>query len=479
MNRLKKKKIVLGILVGILMILIGVYLGISLFFHSHFITGTTINGADVSKMTVQQAKKAQQDHISEYILTIKERGGNTEKITADQLGLTYVDDKGVEKLLKEQKAFLWPVSAGKRKNYELAANVSYDKSIVDGILEGLSCLQSDNQTPPQDAFVQPEDNGFAIVPENPGSTLKRDDMKNAVINAIDTGKEALDLEKEDLYEKPSVVSTDESLKKDMDQMNALTTANITYDFGDDRKFTADRSVIKDWLVKGDDGNYTVDESGAAKWVKQMAYETDTFGLARDFTTHSGQVIQLPYGGDYGWLINQKETTSSLIEAIQSGTQETREPEYTYKGMDRLKNDIGGTYVEISISEQKMWCYKDGQLIVETPVITGNHSTGHDTPSGHVWAIDAKKRDADFKRYPVHVNFWLPFNGDVGIHDASWRTEEMYTPTFYQNSGSHGCINTPVDAAEKIFNTVGIGSPVIVYYSTDQVVGPQPTQENSI
>ena len=109
MNRLKKKKIVLGILVGILMILIGVYLGISLFFHSHFITGTTINGADVSKMTVQQAKKAQQDHISEYILTIKERGGNTEKITADQLGITYVDDKGVEKLLKEQKAFLWRI----------------------------------------------------------------------------------------------------------------------------------------------------------------------------------------------------------------------------------------------------------------------------------------------------------------------------------------------------------------------------------
>ncbi len=424
MNTLKKKKILLGVLLGILMILIGVYLGMSFFFHSHFISGSEINGVDVSKMTVRQAKNAQQDHISDYVLTLKERGGNTEKITADQLGLVYVDDKGVEKILTEQKAFSWPFSVGSKKNHELTTNVSYDKNVVDGLLDGLSCLQSENQTPPADASVQATDTGFAIVPENQGNTLKRDEVKNAVIEAVDTGKETIDLEKADLYEKPSVVSTDESLKKDMDQMNQLSNASITYDFGDDRKFTADRSVIKDWMVKGDDGNYTLDQSKVAEWVKQMAYETDTFGLARDFKTHSGQTINLPYGGDYGWYINQDKTASSLIEAIKAGTQETREPEYTYKGMDRSKNDIGGTYVEISISEQKMWCFKDGQLVVETPVITGKHSTGHDTPSGHVWAIDAKKRDADFSKYPVHVNFWLPFNGDVGIHDASWRTSEM-------------------------------------------------------
>ena len=125
----------------------------------------------------------------------------------------------------------------------------------------------------------------------------------------------------------------------------------------------------------------------------------------------------------------------------------------------------------------MWCYKDGQLVVETPVVTGNDSTGFQTPSGSVWAIDAKKADAQFKLFNVKVAFWLPFNGDCGIHDLASRTE--FGGDIYLTNGSHGCVNTPYDAAEKIFNTVEIGYPVIVYYSTDQVVGPEPTQEVTV
>ena len=92
----------------------------------------------------------------------------------------------------------------------------------------------------------------------------------------------------------------------------------------------------------------------------------------------------------------------------------------------------------------------------------------------------RKKDAHFKQFNVDVTFWLPFNGGVGIHDASWRSssEYMCLPRFGRTV-PHGCVNTPYDAAEQIFNTVDIGYPVIVYYSTDQVVGPQPTQENTI
>jgi len=116
-------------------------------------------------------------------------------------------------------------------------------------------------------------------------------------------------------------------------------------------------------------------------------------------------------------------------------------------------------------------------VTETPVTTGNHATGYDTPAGSVWAVDAKKSDCDFKLYPSHVMFWLPFNGDVGIHDASWRTE--YGGDIYLTNGSHGCVNTPYTEAEKVFNAIEIGDPVIVYYSLDDVTGPQPTQKNSL
>lgn len=110
------------------------------------------------------------------------------------------------------------------------------------------------------------------------------------------------------------------------------------------------------------------------------------------------------------------------------------------------------------------------------MVTGCHSTGYDTPSGSVWAIDAKKANAHFSTYNSDVDFWLPFNGDVGIHDASWRAEGTYGGDVWLNGGSHGCINTPYNAAQAIFQVLEIGDPVIVYYSTDQPVGPSPTQE---
>ena len=473
------KKILLVILLGIVLVMLGIYLGVSLFFHSHFFSGSRINGIDCSRMTVEQVKEEIQKHVMEYQLTLKVRGGGTEIITAEMLGLTYVDDKGVEKLMEDQNGFAWMFSLGTDKNYEMAANTTYEKAVVEEILNRLDCFQTEQVTAPADAFIQETDTGYTIVPENQGNTLKREEVKNAIIDAVDTGKTEINLEELDLYEKPSVLSSDEALNAEVQQLNTLTSANIIYDFKD-RQYTVDRSLIKEWLVKGADGNYSLDESKVSEWVKDMAYDTDTFSLKREFKTSLGPTITLPkHRGDYGWVINKNKTTQSLIEAINGGIQETRDPVYLYKGVERGAKDIGGTYVEICISKQRMWCYKDGKLVVETPVITGNHASGHDTPSGGVWAIDAKQRDRHFDRYNADVTFWLPFNEDVGIHDASWRPEAAYVPETYETSGSHGCVNTPYAAAEKIFNTVDIGYPVIVYYSTDQVVGPEPTQENGI
>lgn len=475
----KTKKILLGVILGIVLIMAGVYLGVSVFFQSHFFSGSTINGIDCSKMSVEQVKEQIQSRVMEYQLTLTERGGAKEAITAEELGLYYVDDQGVEKLMEEQNGFAWLFSLGSDKNYEMAANTSYDKAVIDSILDRLDCFQPENVTAPTDAVIQETDTEYIIVPEQQGNTLKREEVKNAVLDAVDTGKTELNFEELDLYEKPSVLSTDEALNAEVEQLNTLTSANIVYDFKD-RQFTVDRSVIKGWLVKGEDGSYSLDESKVKEWVENMSYETDTFSLKREFKTSLGPTITLPRGGgDYGWVINDEETTQALIEAVKAGTQETREPVYLYKGVERGKNDIGDTYVEICIAKQKMWCYKDGKLVVETSVVTGNPGTGHATPSGGVWAIDAKKRDYHFKKYNADVTFWLPFNGDVGIHDASWRSSEEYVPSTYETNGSHGCVNTPYDAAEKIYNTMGIGYPVVVYYSTDQVVGPSPTEEGGI
>ena len=51
-------------------------------------------------------------------------------------------------------------------------------------------------------------------------------------------------------------------------------------------------------------------------------------------------------------------------------------------------------------------------------------------------------------------------GGIGIHDASWRSQ--FGGKIYLTSGSHGCINTPLDNVIKLYNRVKIGTPVVIY-----------------
>lgn len=457
----KAKKIILGILIAYVLIMGIGYLGVAFFFSSHFLKGTTINGIDCSKKTVEQVKEQIQDEIGEYKLRITELDGKTETISALQIELTYVDDSKVDELMEEQNQWKWISSLSNHSSFELAANTTYDKSLIEGILDDLSCFQEENITAPQDAHLEDKGTSYEIVPEVEGNTLDREKVKASVIEAIDSGKTEINLAELGCYLKPGIYQDNEALVAERDTLNKFLQTNLTYDFGD-REEVVNASMVKEWLVKREDGQWDIDEEKVAAYVQQLAYKYDTFGLTHKFTTFAGNQIELK-GGDYGWVIKKQATTEALLQAIREGQTGTVEPIYLYEGKSRDTDDIGGTYVEISISEQRMWCYKDGSLIVDTPVVTGNSSKGYDTPSGSVWAIDAKKSPDVLKGegYEQPVTYWMPFVGNVGIHDAdTWRSE--YGGEIYKTNGSHGCVNTPTANAEKIFNAVEIGTPVIVY-----------------
>ena len=457
----KARKVILGVLLAYILIVGIGYLGVSYFYSSHFLKGTTINGIECSSKTVEQVKEKIQDEIGEYKLRITEIDGKTETISALQIHLTYVDDNKVDELMEAQDNWKWLNSISSKSTYELAANTTYDRSLIDGILDDLSCFQEENIVKPEDACVQNTGEAYEIIPEVEGNQLDREKVKNCIIEAIDSGKTEMNLEELGCYLKPSIYQDDESLIAERDTLNKYIGTNLTYDFGD-RTETVNAAVVEGWLVKDEDGQWTIDETKVEEYVQQLKYKYDTFGLTHEFTTSAGKKITLK-GGDYGWVIKKKATVDALVQAVKEGQTGTIKPEYLYEAKSRDTNDIGDTYVEISISEQRMWCYKDGHLIVDTPVVTGNVSKGYDTPSGSVWAIDAKKQDAVLKGegYVQPVTYWMPFVDNVGIHDAdTWRSE--YGGEIYKTNGSHGCVNTPTANAEKIFNAVEIGTPVIVY-----------------
>ena len=66
-----------------------------------------------------------------------------------------------------------------------------------------------------------------------------------------------------------------------------------------------------------------------------------------------------------------------------------------------------------------------------------------------------------ENYSSPVKYWMPFVGNVGFHSASWRNS--FGGSIYINSGSHGCVNLPESAAQKLYSLVETGDPVVTYY----------------
>ena len=455
----KGRKVLIGLILTFVILAVGIYAGGVVYFQNHFLPKSRINGIDCSFQTVEDAQKNIEKTVSAYSLAIEERNHGQEVLTAKEIGLEYVPDDGVKNLMEKQESAVWFLAFQKGKDYQLETSIPIRISILKEAVSALKCLQKENITEPEDASIQETDTGYEIVPEVQGTKLDEEKTLDAVRQAVAAKEKTVSLEEAGCYIDPSVTKDDETLNAQLEQITALTDVVITYDF-DDRTETVDKSIIKDWLTLDKEKNYTLDKEKVAAYVNELGYKYDTFGCTRQFTTSLGKTVTVP-GGDYGWAIDQDAETEALIAAIESGESQVREPVYSFEGWDRSENDIGDTYVEISLEDQRMWFYKDGQLLVDTPVVTGNVSKNWSTPTG-VYAVDAMMSPYTLtgEDYESDVTYWLPFNGNVGIHDASWRSE--FGGKLYLTEGSHGCVNTPYDQVEIIYQNIGIGAPVVVY-----------------
>lgn len=455
----KAKKIVLGVLVVYVLILVLAYAGGVVYFSKHFFSGSKINGLDSAGKTVKEVERDMASQIASYELVIKEREDKTESISAAKIGLQYVDDGKIKELKKQQNPFTWFLSFVHAKDYTMSATTTYDEAAVKAAVDQLAALQDENMVKPANAHLEVTENGYEIIPETMGTEVGKEKVKAVVLDAIERGAAEVNLEEAGCYTSPEVLSTDEKLVKQQEEGNKFLNVTVTIDFAD-RQEVVNKEVMKDWLVVGEDGSVDLSHEKAKAYVQELKYEYDTFGSSRQFTTAYGETITVS-GGDYGWVIAPNDTTTKILDAIKSGESQTITPEYTYSAYRREKDEIGNTYVEISLSRQHMWFFKDGQLLVSTDVVTGNHNNGWDTHTG-VYAIMYKERDATLvgEGYNSSVKYWMPFYANTGIHDATWRSS--FGGSIYMNNGSHGCVNTPYDQAEKIFNNIEKGVPVVVY-----------------
>ncbi|ERI91374.1 hypothetical protein HMPREF1982_03333 [Clostridiales bacterium oral taxon 876 str. F0540] len=441
-------------------LIFAIYLGISMFFTKHLYFGSQINGINVSGKTVTAVKVQLLSELQGYSLTLKERGGKIEQIKAEDIGLKYKSDEQIQNFKDEQNPLKWAAPFFNSKSYAMTAGIEYNKELLKEQVDKLSIFDSSNSIEPKNPSLKYTDNAYVIVDEIKGNKINKEVLLKRVEEAVSKMESTIDLESSDCYINPQYTSKSQKVTDVRDTLNNYVSSKITYAFGE-HKQTLDRSTINKWLSVDANFNVNIDEKKVKAYVEALASNYNTAGKTRSFHTSSGNTINIG-GGDYGWKIDTAKETSNLIAAVKNGQTITKEPEYVQKASSHGSSDIGNTYVEIDMTKQHLWFYKNGSLVVEGDVVTGNTSRNNATPGG-IYRLKYKQRNATLKGedYSTPVSFWMPFNGNIGIHDATWRS--VFGGDIYKTNGSHGCINSPYTVAQTIYDNITTGTPVVCYY----------------
>ncbi len=449
------------------------YLTQSYQYTDKFMIGTFVNGNDVSGQTVAEVEEDIRARVEDtYSLTLTFRDGEQETITPEQIGYKYVSTGEVEEAMNNQNPLTWVLrNMGKTVEIDVPENHTFDEAKLAEVVKAMPEFQVENVVTPTNAYLNITDkNEFEIVPETQGNAPIADAILptlNEMVTNSEMEGSLTDIKGS--YETPTVTADNPDLIYQCDNLNKFLSTKITYKLPKDATKTIDRGMLINWITRQDNGYYYLDDTtihdNCAKFVAEIAAQVDERHNSIPFPSTNSGTINLSCA-EYGHVIDQPGETEALFKELKDCTSEEKEPLYSLN--KNVDSRFGGTYVEADLSNQHVYYYENGQLILDTPCVSGTkYDSSRHTVLG-LYSIYYKQRNRTLQgpmvngvpSYTSFVNFWMPFYKGYGLHDASWRGS--FGGTIYYSSGSHGCINLPYNAAATLYEHTEVGTPVIVF-----------------
>lgn len=449
-----------AIVVGVALLL---YVALSVFFQTHFFIRSTVNGVPASFKSADSVYHAIMESAEDYTLSFVYSDGTVEStLTSEELGVRVnYDSNQVQELLNSQNGFLWVAKLFSPAEYSTAKGNTYDADRVEALASSLKFIQTATGVDGQDAYIDFDGKEYVIVPEVYGTKVSHESVVEAIINAIENFDSEINIDNGDCYSKPDILSDDPKLAAALDTMNKYLNTEIHYDLGEGYTEEIPLDKKATWFKTGEDLSVEFDQDAIGDYVNEMCAKYNTFGKSKHLITTSGEEVNVACGS-YGWQIAYQGEIDAIMADITAGQNVTRDFTYLYTANSHGENDYGNNYVEVNLTDQMVYVYKNGELAVETKCVSGNISAGHGTHVG-AYPIAYKAKDATLRGqdYESHVKYWMPFNMGEGLHDASWRSS--FGGEIFTTGGSHGCVNLPTSAAKQVFENVEAGWPVLVFY----------------
>jgi hypothetical protein len=424
---------------------------------------TRINGVDCSGLTVEETAAVLTDEWNKREFIIKSNGELIKSLRG--LNFEYNISKSLQSVLVHSgmHPLLTWIAKGVG-NPHIPMTIAKVNPGFTSQINMIRFVSQHDYKATKNAYVDMSTTTFPIIKEVYGNTTDKKKLLKNVLANIEQGTFLLDATKSDYYLKPTILSDDPSLIATQQSYLNNFAFKITYDFGYNSQVLTPK-VISGMLQR--EGNSLVVRTDQVKsFIKTLAYRFDHAGMSRYFYDSTGTKVSV-YGSDYGYLINQSAEVVWLTNALKSGKSARRTPEYLPTARSHSNSALGTSYVEINLTSQHLWIYRNGNLVLATPVVTGNVAKGTATPPGSysIYFMQLnrilKGKDWDGTMYATPVHYWMAFNGGVGLHDAPWRYS--FGGTIYKRNGSHGCVNMPPKMAAAAYSLLSVGYKVVVHY----------------
>ncbi len=454
-KKISAGEIVVIIITAILVILAAVYILAAALFKNRFYPYTYVNGTDMGFKRVDEAQEILLQSAPMYGITLTDDKGNDVELSQSALGVIMSYEDSLYSIIGAQSYKQWITQIADRREHYLEPVYYCNREILGNTVAGLECVTRSDSKRPEDAqIVYLLGAGYIAAHGKRGDLIDADALTSYIASCVIKGQPTVDIRDVDVYVRPDITVDNEELKARVQELNDATKGSVTYTLRGE-KVTVDADVYHDWIEEKD-GRLKVNESMALEYVTNLADKYDTFGKQLTFKNSWGVEVSVKRA-ESGWQTDIEAETAQLVRDLESGKQIERDIISTNTAASHGVMDFGDSYIEVNLTRQHLMLYKDGELLLETDIVSGRT-----TPTG-LYEVYRKQTSRVLRGdgYASYVDFWMPFHGAYGLHDASWRSE--FGGEIYKNHGSHGCVNMPCDIADDVYNAIDIGFPVVLYY----------------
>ncbi len=466
--------LVLVLLCGLL-VLLGGFLALGMYYRNNFPVNTWINGVYCTGKTIEQVNGELAARTEVPDVVILDGTGTEWRIAAADLELRPDYTSALKSYMRENSTILWmnhmrePARASlEPSQYRWSAEKLEEQFRALGFVQ-----EADSRK--QGCFIAYDQEQGYYLHDGNTQRLNTAEALDYIQSSLSRGRLSVDLAGRRCYETITDDAEAAGQRALWGRLQDYYNCGLTYDMGTEQiAFTP--AVLSTFLQADEGGNLLTDPSGrliiaegqVERWVEDLAAQYNTCGTEKEFLASRGDTVLVEYS-TYGTELDEDAEKAYLRETLEKilsyqwKKEESHIPVYKQEGFVRGLDDIGDTYIEVDMTEQHMYYYVDGELKLDTDVVTGKTAgRRRGTPEGINFVYNKQRnrvlRGAD---YATPVKYWMPVNGAVGIHDADWRRE--FGGEIYKKNGSHGCVNTPPKIMAELYDMVEVGTPVIMFY----------------